>query len=537
MNREGKALRYLGIFFGVLFALLPIAFIGLDFTDQGYHLVNQKFLFGEPNTISKNVYFWLSDFIGQQLVRISMVQTMTAWRLWGAVIWAVGGLLFFELLSRHSELLGKEKPKKTLLAICTVLGVWLSVKPFSNGILLGPDYYTVPIPFLIFFVFFVFEFERGQKPWAFVFACFCCILLPVLRWPLVVTGICVLLWWSIVAKKKWYPICALIVFCSALFLYHLNVIAQISPAAFNEIGHGRRIFRRYIIDILDLIQLGVGFGSVAGCLLFFLRYLRKGNLLNLLGSGALAFLCIFLFFGTDFFASFTDLKIVFFMLCGAIFLILRTPREERALWFLVIMVGFLYFAGSDTGLKKMGYLAFFILTPALYILLLEFKLQARALVIVAVGGLSWLHIYSSVYRDSLREIYLSPKIIEDSVLGTVMTTERNSEIISDFKRVLAQIPSSNEKVTVFPNAPLLVAYLTPGQVDLSSLWPELGWTQPVACFVGEAYHIFPKVNLASPEHSQIVGGLSYSPSGACSWALIFESQYFNLFKMVQQVDP
>lgn len=517
---QQRAGRFLTAFL-VFFLALPFAFVGLDFTDHGYHYYNQYFYGIFDGAIRNTCYFWLSDFISGSLIHL-FGGSFYAIKLNGILIWSLLGFMACTIFMREFKSFLQNKSDYFLWVLFLVGSLLLSGSSMGQGSTLVADYYVVPTVFVLgIYAVTVNGLRDGfsSKRLAGLFILLS--LLPLLRWPLVVTSFFVL--GSLFAlgrlnrqKKIAVGVFAMFYLLACYFYQSLFLTPTLgmSRANSNAIGN---IIRANLTDLKAFLLL-----SAWGALIYFafliLRVLKRSNgfkfytiaivsfFILLLTSFALTEMSVYVFRGGIWF--FSAHCIYFFCVLFVLYVLfarrdLAEPRQ-RVLVIFSLLLAAMYGVGSDNGFMKSGFFSFIPLIFAFRFLIpivsKKFYLKVFCLFIFCLGLIQF---HRALYRDELSLIYQQPVAISDSVLGLQISHPRTYEIISDLKSLLKQHPELIEGSAVIPMAPLLNSYLK--NVDKTLIFLSIKHSSQRLDWIREAYQrgtirhlIEAKVTLADP---------------------------------------
>lgn len=119
--------------------LSPLAFIGLDLSDIGYHLTNQRIINQIGLQHAPSIpFWWLSDVVGGLWVRIS--------HPWGLIGARLGGVLLYGLCAGITmHLLLRLTPPSPRHLWGVLLATLITAKQSGSGAVMILDYYTIPM--------------------------------------------------------------------------------------------------------------------------------------------------------------------------------------------------------------------------------------------------------------------------------------------------------------------------------------------------------------------------------------------------------
>lgn len=527
-------------------ALAPSVFLGIDFSDFGFHFVNQSTLLAIDSFFFISAYCWASNLIPGLLV--SALKSFFGFKVLGVLVWLILAVCFHRW---SRELLKKTVPSafnNQIYGICVAAGILFSAKPIVAGALVIPDYYTVPLVLLVWLVFELSSSnERGKKELSFLLLAL--FALPWFRWPLLLTGFCGLVVLVMRLKgleqKRWVQWTVPILYLIYLYLYKVQFLDRFSPPIDSE-GHGlSHLFSLYLTEAMRLLFLGIQmlmaavggywivsklrppwktFGYLACVTLFFVFFVLAHFGFVVGGTAASInqrlILAAVVFFGLTFWRTGFGL------------------REQPLVSYVAVsffVIG-LYPLGSDTGLVKMGYLSFLLVVPAAYIFSTTLpKCWMQKCFVGAFAALAVLNFYSSLYRDDIAVIVKRPAFFVDDVLGPLVTTERNVKVLKHFKEVLGRVEPQSEHILIAPYAPLLGSYSAKFYSRLS--WPEIKSDATISAEIYTLCNeskgtvlILSKINLASPLR-EVVDPTSISSvpkiwQRHCGHRVLFENETF-----------
>ena len=464
--------------------LLPLAFIGLDFSDMGYHFINQSNLEYFPILLRTTAYYWLSDSIPGIFISLFKLP-LVIFRLLGILIWLANAVLCFRLTHKLIQYFSGVSPSLKTLGFCVLPAVLFSMKPTPTPLVI-PDYYTIPIPFLVFLLIQLVPTKdriiRNSQLFSIISVLF---ILPFLRWPLLLVsifGYCFLIFFS--PKLRWkqrLPI-SLFFVMQILFLgvYKFRFLDLFLAKDSMPTGYLLGILSIYQSELVLLkSNLIVILVAITG----FILLRRKKVFLQIYMHILVGFFTYLFFKNFEFgpqspqstLMSYLTFHLLFASSILIFFLFVKSKTKlSLSMPFLLVLLSFpfLYFVGTNTGLRKSGYLAFLALTPTFYVLVTHYvnkRERFSALFLLNVLALTFL--YSNVYRDSVAKIRTSPRLLFDSVLGVVLTNELYATAIEDFKTLVATQAQFSNPFLIFPNTPLLYAYVKKYNIDM--VWLEI----------------------------------------------------------------
>lgn len=457
-------------------ALSPIAFLGLDFTDFGFHFMVQTTVFEPSLFFYLSAYTWLSNLVPGLL--ISTTKSFLLFKVLGVATWIALAVAFCRWLGRLLGTLSSGSHDGLLLVWCIFPAILVSTKSITAGALIIPDYYTMallPVVWLVFSTIESGQDMRSSRRRALIFFVLC--LLPMLRWPLLLVSIAgaAVLTFEVRSNGRRYLMAIPAAMILILVLYKAYFLDVFTPRISTP-GHGvQQLLQLYWGETRRLL--------VASAEVLVVALLLKGvfQLPGLRSRSALLPIAIFAYLAwRDFWTSMSITLNQQVVLVSSGFLIFYVWKNRHAtsvdlltryLAASLLCIGF-YPLGSDTGLIKMGYLSFLVSAPALFLLAKGFSKSWQRAGLVGVASVAAiLYLYSSLYRDDISELIREPALVRDDVLGVVLTTSSNRKTLEQFKSIAVQVESTSDHILVAPYGPLLGVYLERFYIRMS--WPEI----------------------------------------------------------------
>jgi len=525
--KKQPALLEISFFSLALFFLtLPFILVGIDFTDFGYHYINQLD-FGILNGALRNsCYFWLSDFLSGILVHLSGGYYMSL-KLSGVFVWCVLGGLIYRHFASEGQVSTSSLSEKIIVALAFLGALLLSGSSLGQGSTLIGDYYVIPVIF-VFGLFlsiknFISSSNSNRKFFGILILSF---LLPLFRWPLLIISIFSVSSLSFLTKlTRWQRIYIYIflpVFLIGCFFYHSLFLvptlgmSQADSYAFNG------IIRSNITD-LKIFSTLTFIGLLLWMAYFSFQYLKrlKGFLLYLFSSVFFLAGVLFVFFLQEsiqrvFLHSiwFYSSHIIFFI-CS-VYLVSQTflksknqNKQNLKFLFFSIIFAALYGLGSNNGFLKSGYFAFLpLIFTFLHIRKSLTPTWISSTLALGLFFLGLMQFYQNTYRDDLTSVLSQPRVISDSVMGWQITQPKTVAVIEDLKNLLNQHPHLKEKSAVIQESPLLNAYLSKPDKTLIFLGIKYGkqrlkWVEDSYQSGHVLYLIQAKLNLADPRRASL----------------------------------
>lgn len=423
------------VLISAIFTLLltPLVFLGLDFTDLGYHITNQMQAqeFGLTH-LRYNPYWGGADIFGSFWLYLFGGELWTI-RLFAVVLYALSFWLFL-----------RESGGSTSFIILMGIG-FLSSMPTSGGMILVADYYTLPMAGMIIWGLLWIRFLESSDSWIFTTSLFVltCVL-TFLRLPLVALFFIPFL--SLGSTKKiiglrWAGLCTILVILVSISgipkeLIESLAITQnhkISSTISSFISSSLRDLRENTFFILQL-------GIIAMIVSKVLRKPMKDLVLMIL----IVLLPISILYSMGFLNNIPVVSAIgksafkrttvslHLILSFYTFSLLLKDRAKLLGYGVLLLLPYILIAGTNTGFAKLNYL----ITMTFIALQAVTKISIpKAWQIVFLIS-TLLFNYSRFYRDgNVRELILPP--INEPSLEHIITTQTNSnraKAISHFFR-------------------------------------------------------------------------------------------------------
>lgn len=512
------------IFVIVMAVLVPLSFIGLDFTDTGYHFVNQLHGFDIPRVWQNTAYYPLSDFLVHAVLTTAGAHTLMAYRLCGAVIWGLNAALalrFFHL-AFGAGVVG---------ASVLVPAVLLSIKPFAAGVPILANYESVPICLLLLSLILM----RKNS------------LLNVVTLPFMILArsttileaglIAVYDFFYGTGKSKPHVLLLLGVSAGTFGALKWGLIAHfasIQTIGANQIQTLYQAYQRDAVTLIVILECVLA-ASVAAYAFYQRSWKWIG--VGLLAAGISGFSSI-LFDQSELILNFQWLLVLF----STVGLWVFWPGQRKD-WAFLLGIFALFFVGSDTGIQKSGFLSFLLVAPALSLgvrWLSSRRARITALVLIQLA--SGAYLYASLFRVSWTAILNSPVIMSDPQLGTLLVSKTDQEIWTEFRVANTELSARGPTVMVVgSNGPLLTVLTSLYKISPPLIWSEIKPKELVRKEIASLCQqeqgvilALAKVDLTSPErggYNPFSSPVADAAQAFCSITPIHETNYFMFWSL------
>lgn len=450
--------------------LIPIPFLGFDFTDLGWHISAQTQAISQGfSHLIYNPYWGGSDILGSFWIQLV-----------GNHLWAIRFSAIFIFASSY-WLIQKELPKEEDRHVLLPLAL-ISSAPMTVGMVFMAEYYTLPTLFLTFWSLCWLRLTQNQKSnlTLSVFF-FLTVVLTFLRLPLVILFFTPIL---VIFEKEKRPLLFkwIILFILTLVVaYYSGIIELISNGirttketheAFNSFEKFVRIFKRDLIAHL-IFGLEVTFLSYAIARIFKISFQKTiiTMMIILFAIGSLHPLGfsenIPLINGiakSGYKRSTICMQMIMFVFCCTK---LFHNKKMIPAFLPIIILPWILIAGTNTGLLKINYLI--LLSFLIFSKFFTVRLSKPIWVLFFIAAFA--RNYSYFYRDgSILTFKAEP--IKKGKLELIFTSEKTQNKLNELNQFLTQNKLQGQMIITYPEL-ASIYYLNDSKMYLDYPWTHL----------------------------------------------------------------
>lgn len=505
-SKTKEKLSYSQLIFIIVFlCLFPKIYIGLDVTDFGFHIMQQKKIVSEGfKSLYFNPFFPLTDYLSGAWIYFTQPLGLIGIRLGGVFVYSFSSAILIELFEPYI------KDKRLLLV--SILAVTLFILYYS-GPALYMHYYNVPMLISLFFIAHNFSFYKNPTILKACFIGFCIPLLFFIRFTLIGMGVLPMIGFIINSKpKKLQLICllygiAFITFFVLLFVIYSNgiyffkvFIESLNPPDSNQAITS--ILQLYMAQAVLALKQLLGVGLVCFCLylinkkagaliLFFYFLVRslttivwalqnppcKANdkLINQIWN-----------FLPDFFKKqhhlrnleaglfFAALLLVSYLMLSLFFNKKRTKEIRKELLFLYLsglILPILLFLGSSDGLVRIVYGCGIVFILLVILSQDYFYPKPHFFYFIVSFALIFMYgIYHENYRDTVK--FSKFDQFTDSPLKGIITYAPRKKVLVELLNAMSQYANKNDYIIAYHYIPMLY-YISETRPLFDFCWPCL----------------------------------------------------------------
>jgi hypothetical protein len=418
-----------------LLIFFPFTFVGLDFTDQGYHFFNQLVIRSPSDALNLSRMAWPVDWVCALAVRLLSIETLWGWRILGLLVWTSNYVLTVSLVSK---VLPRQTPQQRWISFALTTALFLlSSKTVPEGMIVSPDYYSLPLLSALLSLHLFWTAITAPSLAAYLGLSASLFMLSYLR--LTFAGLFlvmpILLWQQYRALRSFLFVLSALGLAIAVGYY---VILKEALAGDLTGRYSLGVIVRLIAnDVLALtrqcgISLAVGLAS--GLFARFRGATVSHGILTF-ASGAVLGLAVHSGLREEHLLQWLFVLLIISFLALAILRSEVITKQQRVFVIVALLYSVLLGFGSDSGILKMKYLLTPAMAPGLIILLCELPRWTRNTAAVSLLLISLVCLYHNLYREDLSAILQHPHFAQHPRVGSIIVSRWTQRALADFEKI------------------------------------------------------------------------------------------------------